>query len=82
KERTLQYIETGEKEGAKLIRDGRKDQDIQREGYFVGPTIFDNVTSEMKIWQDEIFAPVLSISRVKNLEEAVDLTNQSRFANG
>lgn len=82
KERTLQYIETGEKEGAKLIRDGRKDQDIQREGYFVGPTIFDNVTSEMKIWQDEIFAPVLSISRVKNLEEAVELTNQSRFANG
>ncbi|MBF0705350.1 CoA-acylating methylmalonate-semialdehyde dehydrogenase [Alkalihalobacillus hwajinpoensis] len=82
KERTLQYIETGEKEGAKLIRDGRKDKDIQREGYFVGPTIFDNVTSEMKIWQDEIFAPVLSISRVKNLEEAVELTNQSRFANG
>ncbi|TKD70714.1 CoA-acylating methylmalonate-semialdehyde dehydrogenase [Pseudalkalibacillus hwajinpoensis] len=82
KERTLQYIESGESEGAKLIRDGRKDQDIQREGYFVGPTIFDNVTSEMKIWQDEIFAPVLSISRVKNLEEAIDLTNQSRFANG
>lgn len=82
KERTLQYIESGESEGAKLIRDGREDQDIQREGYFVGPTIFDNVTSEMKIWQDEIFAPVLSISRVKNLEEAVELTNQSRFANG
>ena len=82
KERTLQYIETGEQEGAKLIRDGREDQDIQREGYFVGPTIFDNVTSEMKIWQDEIFAPVLSISRVKNLEEAVELTNESRFANG
>ncbi|WP_394172472.1 CoA-acylating methylmalonate-semialdehyde dehydrogenase [Guptibacillus hwajinpoensis] len=82
KERTLQYIESGESEGAKLIRDGRKDQDIQREGYFVGPTIFDDVTSEMKIWQDEIFAPVLSISRVKNLEEAIDLTNQSRFANG
>lgn len=82
KERTLDYIETGEKEGAKLVRDGRRDEDAQREGYFVGPTIFDHVTTEMKIWQDEIFAPVLSIARVKDLGDAVDLTNQSRFANG
>jgi malonate-semialdehyde dehydrogenase (acetylating)/methylmalonate-semialdehyde dehydrogenase len=82
KERTLQYIETGEKEGATLIRDGRNDEGIQREGYFVGPTIFDNVTSEMKIWQEEMFAPILSISRVSDLDEAVNLTNQSRFANG
>ncbi|MFQ3544338.1 CoA-acylating methylmalonate-semialdehyde dehydrogenase [Halobacillus rhizosphaerae] len=82
KERTLEYIDTGEKEGATLVRDGRKDEDAQREGYFVGPTIFDHVTTEMKIWQDEIFAPVLSITRVKDLESAIDLTNQSRFANG
>ncbi|SDI32110.1 methylmalonate-semialdehyde dehydrogenase [acylating] [Alteribacillus persepolensis] len=82
KERTLKYIETGEKEGAHLVRDGRNDKDAQREGYFVGPTIFDNVTTEMKIWQDEIFAPVLSIARVKNLDDAIDLTNKSRFANG
>ncbi len=82
KERTLQYIKTGENEGAKLVRDGREDQNIPHQGYFVGPTIFDNVTSEMKIWKDEIFAPVLSISRVENLEEAVELTNQSQFANG
>lgn len=82
KDRTLQYIETGEKEGATLVRDGRHDEDAKREGYFVGPTIFDNVTSEMKIWQDEIFAPVLSISRVKNLDGAVELTNKSPFANG
>ncbi|WP_156291391.1 CoA-acylating methylmalonate-semialdehyde dehydrogenase [Oceanobacillus salinisoli] len=82
KERTLKYIETGEKEGAKLVRDGRTDDAAKQEGYFVGPTIFDNVTSEMKIWQDEIFAPVLSIARVKDLEEAINLVNQSRFANG
>ncbi|KHE72770.1 CoA-acylating methylmalonate-semialdehyde dehydrogenase [Halobacillus sp. BBL2006] len=82
KERTLEYIETGEKEGANLVRDGRHDEEAQREGYFVGPTIFDNVTTEMKIWQDEIFAPVLSISRVKDLNEAIELTNKSRFANG
>ncbi|GGA40924.1 CoA-acylating methylmalonate-semialdehyde dehydrogenase [Psychrobacillus lasiicapitis] len=82
KTRTLDFIESGEKEGAKLVRDGRLDEAAKQEGYFVGPTIFDNVTSEMKIWQEEIFAPVLSISRVKNLEEAIDLSNQSRFANG
>ncbi|MCM3568250.1 CoA-acylating methylmalonate-semialdehyde dehydrogenase [Neobacillus mesonae] len=82
KQRTLQYIETGEKEGAKLIRDGRNDDAAKYNGYFVGPTIFDHVTSEMKIWQDEIFAPVLSICRVKNLDEAINLTNKSKFANG
>ncbi|MBS4220487.1 CoA-acylating methylmalonate-semialdehyde dehydrogenase [Bacillus sp. FJAT-49711] len=81
KERTLQYIEKGIEEGARIVRDGRKDS-VDGDGYFVGATIFDEVTSEMKIWQDEIFAPVLSISRVKNLEEAVRLANESRFANG
>ena len=82
KERTLSYIEAGEKEGAKLVRDGREDEAVKEAGYFVGPTIFDNVTPNMKIWQDEIFAPVLSISRVKDLDEAVELSNKSRFANG
>jgi malonate-semialdehyde dehydrogenase (acetylating)/methylmalonate-semialdehyde dehydrogenase len=82
KEKTLNYIETGEKEGATLVRDGRNDKSAQEGGYFVGPTIFDNVTSEMKIWQDEIFAPVLSICRVKDLDAAITLTNKSPFANG
>lgn len=82
KARTLQYIADGEKSGAKLVLDGRKDKSVQKEGFFVGPTVFDNVTSEMKIWEDEIFSPVLSISRVENLEKAVELTNKSRFANG
>jgi malonate-semialdehyde dehydrogenase (acetylating)/methylmalonate-semialdehyde dehydrogenase len=82
KERTLGYIETGIQEGARLVRDGREDAAVKGEGYFVGPTIFDEVTQEMKIWQDEIFAPVLSIIRVKTLDEAIEITNNSRFANG
>lgn len=82
KKRTEQYIATGEKEGATMIRDGRTDDAAKDKGYFVGPTIFDNVTSEMKIWQDEIFAPVLSISRVKDLDEAIQLSNKSNFGNG
>jgi len=81
KEKTLGYIETGEKEGATLVRDGRKDK-VEEDGYFVGPTIFDNVSTNMTIWKDEIFAPVLSIVRVKNLDEAVKVANDSPFANG
>ncbi|MDM5309743.1 CoA-acylating methylmalonate-semialdehyde dehydrogenase [Peribacillus frigoritolerans] len=81
KERTLSYIEIGKAEGASLIRDGRNDEGNEQ-GYFVGPTIFDNVRTGMKIWQDEIFAPVLSIVRVDSLEEAIELTNKSEFANG
>ncbi|MBY0145021.1 CoA-acylating methylmalonate-semialdehyde dehydrogenase [Neobacillus niacini] len=82
KQRTLGYIEAGIEEGATLLRDGRKDEAVNGEGYYVGPTIFDNVTQEMKIWQDEIFAPVLSIVRVKDLSEGIELANASSFANG
>jgi malonate-semialdehyde dehydrogenase (acetylating) / methylmalonate-semialdehyde dehydrogenase len=82
KERTEKYIEIGVKEGAVLIRDGRKDEYYNKNGYYIGPTIFDHVNPEMKIWKEEIFAPVLSIVRVKDLEEAIDLTNKSDFGNG
>lgn len=82
KDRAIGYIESGESEGALLLRDGRKDTAVNGQGYFVGPTIFDKVTSEMKIWKDEIFAPVLSISRVNTLDEAIELSNRSDFANG
>lgn len=82
KERTIDYIRSGEQEGARLVRDGRHDPIHDSEGYFIGPTIFDYVTPEMRIWQEEIFAPVLSIVRVDTLEEAIALTNRSEFANG
>lgn len=80
KERTINYIEEGKKEGANLLLDGR--ERMSDEGYFVGPTIFENVTTDMQLWKDEIFAPVLSIVKVKDLKEAVEITNQSEFANG
>ncbi|MFJ5622986.1 methylmalonate-semialdehyde dehydrogenase [Peribacillus loiseleuriae] len=78
--RTISYIEKGLAEGANLVCDGRTNS--PEDGYFVGPTIFDGVTTDMTIWKDEIFAPVLSIIRVKNLKEAVEIANQSEFANG
>ncbi|WP_026677942.1 CoA-acylating methylmalonate-semialdehyde dehydrogenase [Fictibacillus gelatini] len=81
KKRTIDYIDIGEKEGATLVRDGRREGDNEN-GYFVGPTLFDHVKPGMKIWQDEIFAPVLSIVRANSLQEAIEITNQSEFANG
>ncbi|CAH1210115.1 Malonate-semialdehyde dehydrogenase [Paenibacillus auburnensis] len=82
KERTIAYIETGIKEQAELVRDGRKDSAVSGAGYFLGPTIFDRVQPGMTIWQDEIFAPLLSVVRVKDLAEAIEVTNRSPFANG
>ncbi len=83
KNKILNYIDTGEKEGAKLILDGRK-INIQgyENGYFVGPTIFDQVTSDMTIYKEEIFGPVLSVVRAKNYEDALELVNQHKFGNG
>ncbi|GMK38823.1 methylmalonate semialdehyde dehydrogenase [acylating] 2 [Paenibacillus sp. CCS19] len=83
KARTLHYIELGMAEQAELVRDGRLDAATAGDaGYFVGPTIFDRVKPGMTIWNDEIFAPVLAVVRVKSLEEAIAIANQSVFANG
>jgi malonate-semialdehyde dehydrogenase (acetylating)/methylmalonate-semialdehyde dehydrogenase len=73
------YIEKGVAEGAKPLCDGREASNC--EGYFVGPTIFDNVTPEMTIAKEEIFGPVLSVIRVKTLDDAIDLVNSSKFGN-
>jgi malonate-semialdehyde dehydrogenase (acetylating)/methylmalonate-semialdehyde dehydrogenase len=81
KKRILNYIETGEQEGAKLARDGRKDPCCESDGYFVGPTIFDNVKPSMRIAREEIFGPVLSVVRAKNLEEALEVVNGSEYGN-
>jgi malonate-semialdehyde dehydrogenase (acetylating) / methylmalonate-semialdehyde dehydrogenase len=82
KQRTADYIDAGEEEGATLVRDGRQDEAYHKDGYFIGPTIFDNVKPSMRIWKEEIFAPVLSVVRVNSLEEAIELTNSSDFGNG
>ena len=77
------YIETGIKEGANLILDGRniKIQGYEN-GYFLGPSLFDNVNTEMTIYKEEIFGPVLCVVRVKSYEEAVQIINNHKFGNG
>jgi malonate-semialdehyde dehydrogenase (acetylating)/methylmalonate-semialdehyde dehydrogenase len=82
KERVLGYIEQGLSQGAKLLLDGR---DIEVEGcengYFIGPSIFDDVKPNMTIAQEEIFGPVPSIMRVANLDEARAIIDASPFGN-
>ncbi len=82
RERVLNYIEAGIKDGADLILDGR-DFKVEEypNGFFVGPTIFDNVTPDMTIAREEIFGPVVGIVRTKNLDEVIDLINSRDFAN-
>ena len=83
KEKIEAYISKGEEEGAKLILDGRN-YSLQgyEKGYFVGPTLFDNVTKDMVIYKEEIFGPVLSVIRAKNYDEALNLVNDHAFGNG
>jgi malonate-semialdehyde dehydrogenase (acetylating) / methylmalonate-semialdehyde dehydrogenase len=77
------YINSGVQEGANIVLDGRncKLQGYEN-GYFIGPTIFDHVDKEMKIYKEEIFGPVLSVVRVETYEEALDLINKHEFGNG
>ena len=83
KTRVEHLIGTGVEEGASLILDGRG---ITVEGFekgnFVGPTIFDNVTADMQIYQQEIFGPVLCIMRAADLDEAIELLNANPHGNG
>ncbi len=82
RERVLGYIEKGIAEGADLLLDGREFKvDEYPNGFFVGPTIFDNVKPDMEIANHEIFGPVTSIVRAKNLDEVIEVVNSRNFAN-
>ena len=79
----LDWIETGIAEGATLVLDGRKATVTGYEnGFYLGYTIFDHVTPDMRIGNCEIFGPVLCVKRVKDFEEGLALMNESEFANG
>ena len=82
KDRVLHYIEKGIEEGAKLVLDGRnKSVPEYPDGYWVGPTIFEDVTPDMTIAQEEIFGPVASIMRAGSLDEAIEMANSTRYGN-
>lgn len=83
KARVIDLINSGVEQGAELLLDGR---DVQVLGYekgnFVGPTIFNQVTTDMRIYQEEVFGPVLAIIHVDTLEQAIELINANPFGNG
>jgi malonate-semialdehyde dehydrogenase (acetylating) / methylmalonate-semialdehyde dehydrogenase len=80
KERIAGWISRGEEEGARLVVDGRGDYG-EDGGFFLGATIFDNVTPEMEIAKEEIFGPVLTVERMEDLDQAIQVINKSRYGN-
>ncbi len=82
-DKVMGYIGAGVKEGASLVLDGREiSLQGYEKGYFMGGSIFDNVTTDMSIYTDEIFGPVLAVVRAKDYGEAVDMVNGHEYGNG
>ncbi|CAB5014218.1 unannotated protein [freshwater metagenome] len=81
RDKVASYIDAGVKEGATLVEDGRTVK-VDGNGFWLGPTLFDNVKPSMSIYNEEIFGPVLSVIRVKSYDEALDLVNKHEYGNG
>jgi malonate-semialdehyde dehydrogenase (acetylating)/methylmalonate-semialdehyde dehydrogenase len=83
RDKVASYVDAGEAAGATLVEDGRGiTVDGEPNGYWIGPTLFDNVTTDMTIYQEEIFGPVLSVVRVPSYEAGVQLINDHPYGNG
>jgi malonate-semialdehyde dehydrogenase (acetylating)/methylmalonate-semialdehyde dehydrogenase len=83
RDKVASYVGAGIQEGATAVVDGRNVQaDGAKDGYWLGPTLFDNVKTNMTIYTDEIFGPVLSVVRVKTYEEALKIVNDHPYGNG
>jgi malonate-semialdehyde dehydrogenase (acetylating)/methylmalonate-semialdehyde dehydrogenase len=80
-ERVRRYVDEGVAAGASLVADGRETAP-EKHGFFLGPCLFDHVRSDMSIYRDEIFGPVLSVVRADTYDEAIGLVNSSPYANG
>ncbi|MEQ6902923.1 CoA-acylating methylmalonate-semialdehyde dehydrogenase [Nocardioides sp. YIM 152588] len=83
RDRVAGFIDSGEAAGAKVVVDGRDVQPRgEADGFWVGPTLFDHVTTDMDIYTEEIFGPVLAVVRVKSYDEALELINANQYGNG
>jgi malonate-semialdehyde dehydrogenase (acetylating) / methylmalonate-semialdehyde dehydrogenase len=83
RDRVTSYVDAGTRAGAKLVVDGRGiDVDGGSDGFWLGPTLFDNVPPEASVYTDEIFGPVLSVVRVPSFDQALDLVNANPYGNG
>ncbi|MET7968304.1 CoA-acylating methylmalonate-semialdehyde dehydrogenase [Micromonospora sp. NPDC005305] len=83
RDRVVSYLDAGRAAGAELVVDGRDHRiDGDRAGFWLGPTLFDHVDTDMSIYTDEIFGPVLSVLRVPSYDDAVEVVNTNRYGNG
>ncbi|MGN7782388.1 CoA-acylating methylmalonate-semialdehyde dehydrogenase, partial [Mycolicibacterium sp. 22603] len=83
RDKVASYIDAGEADGAKVVVDGRNVQaDGGADGFWLGPTLLDNVTPNMSVYTDEIFGPVLSVLRVDTYDQALQLINSNPYGNG
>ena len=83
RERVRNYVDIGVAEGASLVVDGRGlTVEGRKDGFFLGPCLFDNVGAEMQIYRDEIFGPVLCVVRTRSQEQAMELINDHEYGNG
>ncbi|PHV68967.1 CoA-acylating methylmalonate-semialdehyde dehydrogenase [Williamsia muralis] len=83
RDKVASYVDAGEADGATIVVDGRQVQaDGGLGGFWLGPTLIDHVTTDMSVYTDEIFGPVLSVVRVDTYDEAIDLVNSGPFGNG
>ena len=83
KDKVQAYIQSAEQQGAKIVVDGRDAKAVGYEnGFFVGPTLIDQISAEMTSYQQEIFGPVLQVIRVETMQEAMQLINDHEYGNG
>jgi malonate-semialdehyde dehydrogenase (acetylating)/methylmalonate-semialdehyde dehydrogenase len=83
RDKVASYVDAGEKDGATIVVDGRNvSPNADGEGFWLGPTLIDNVTTEMSIYTDEIFGPVLAVIRVESYDAALELINSNPYGNG
>ncbi|UZF54864.1 CoA-acylating methylmalonate-semialdehyde dehydrogenase [Gordonia polyisoprenivorans] len=83
RDKVASYVDAGEQAGATIVLDGRSvEADGGADGFWLGPTLFDNVTPDMSIYTDEIFGPVLSVVRVDSYDQALELINSNPYGNG
>jgi len=81
RDKVASYLDTGREQGAKVVADGRETAP-DGNGFFLGVSLIDDVTTEMDVYKDEIFGPVLSVSRVDTYDEALRMVNENQYGNG
>ena len=82
RDKVASYLDSGRAQGASVVVDGRQDPVYQRDGFFLGVSLIDDVTPEMDCYRDEIFGPVLNVIRVDTYDEALRLVNDNPYGNG